>query len=341
MAIFYPASPSPKIQGENKVLEILQNNLVDSWIGFHEPSLDGDNPDFILFSPYYGMIVLEVKDYKLNTIQQMTIESWTILADGNPKKVTAPLKQVRGYAYKLINLLEQSNLLVNSSGNYQGRLKFPVVYACWFVNLTSDDVLNQNIQKTIPEKWIFTADDFKSEIESKIIKTIRDKFQIPKLSNDVLTEVQRILYPDIIVPRFDERRQLWFEDFKRRLTILPSIIDEILFIATEIRNQYAKGVALCNIYIYYVEDKFTKNGSIAEEINNICISMGIACTLHNRNDFGVNILPLDKLKSHLSSDFIFIMDISLSGINEERELSLRSLLKENSLNVYLSSSDMS
>jgi hypothetical protein len=43
------------------------------------------HPDFVVMHPRRGILILETKDWKLETIQRATRQSWDILAGGGPR----------------------------------------------------------------------------------------------------------------------------------------------------------------------------------------------------------------------------------------------------------------
>jgi hypothetical protein len=67
------------------------------------------HPDFIILHPLRGLLVLEVKDWRLETILNVTKADWTILDrhTNAPKQVNNPLEQARKYVHHAVRLLER------------------------------------------------------------------------------------------------------------------------------------------------------------------------------------------------------------------------------------------
>jgi Nuclease-related domain/AAA domain len=108
MAILYPdlktimdSKVSPT-EGELKLVKFLYQNLDDSYEIFFQPFLNGDNPDLILMRRGSGVIIFEVKDWKLEyyTVKENNI--WILTKDGT--QIKSPLDQVNEYKNNLINL---------------------------------------------------------------------------------------------------------------------------------------------------------------------------------------------------------------------------------------------
>ncbi|OME27742.1 nuclease-related domain-containing protein [Paenibacillus odorifer] len=342
MVILYPEAALPKTQGEQKVLGALRKGLSNAWHVFHEPLIHETRPDFVLYSPYYGIIILEVKDYKASTIQKLSPDIWTIVSEDTVKQLTSPLKQARDYAYELIQVMESSDALINTQGAFQGKLRLPVVYACWFVNLSWDDVAKIGISEVIPKQWILTADDLlEMKLESKFVDILISKFKISQLNNEVLTTIKAFLYPEILPLTINVRQRVWFDDFKKNIKTFPNFVDEMLFIATEIRHLHTRRIQLDHISIYYFQNQTLKTGTVAEEISRILISMGVSNSLNFREKESVCILSFDEIKDHSTIDYIFIVGCSFSSLTEEKELSLKLIFRYSPPNIYITSSDLS
>ena len=87
------------------------------------------HPDFVVLHARRGLLVLETKDWRLQTVQNATRQAWTILDNGRPKVVINPLAQARHCAIQVVNALERDPQLVQGAGPYQGKLalEWPVV----------------------------------------------------------------------------------------------------------------------------------------------------------------------------------------------------------------------
>ena len=64
------------------------------------------HPDFIVMHPRRGLLVLEVKDWRVATITRADRQTWEIVPDGVPKSVINPLEQARQYAHQAVNGLD-------------------------------------------------------------------------------------------------------------------------------------------------------------------------------------------------------------------------------------------
>ncbi|MCC7312541.1 MAG: NERD domain-containing protein, partial [Sulfuritalea sp.] len=69
-------------------------------------------PDFIVLHPGRGILVLELKDWKLDTVRQIDQKTVELMTDRGIKHVPNPLEQARAYALEIKETLEGDPFLV-------------------------------------------------------------------------------------------------------------------------------------------------------------------------------------------------------------------------------------
>lgn len=124
--------------GEKRFARRLESHLEDDYLCWYELPVGFRHrySDFIVLHPQRGLLLLEVKDWKLETIRCIDRTSATLLTPQGLKTVANPLEQVRQCAYQLVRQLEKDPQLIHHGGRYQGKLmtmhsskglEFPVV----------------------------------------------------------------------------------------------------------------------------------------------------------------------------------------------------------------------
>ncbi|MBU0697764.1 MAG: NERD domain-containing protein/DEAD/DEAH box helicase [Bacteroidetes bacterium] len=88
--------------GEWHLLHFLLNSLDDSYEIYFQPYLNGDKPDIILMRKGSGVLIIEVKDWRLEHYYCDTKTNWHLIKDGT--QIKSPLKQVDAYKENLFNL---------------------------------------------------------------------------------------------------------------------------------------------------------------------------------------------------------------------------------------------
>lgn len=94
--------------GEKRFAYRLASHLEDDYLCWYEMpvGIRQKYSDFIVLHPNRGLLLLEVKDWKLDTIRAMDRVSATILTNNGLKTVSNPLEQVRQCAYQLVERLQ-------------------------------------------------------------------------------------------------------------------------------------------------------------------------------------------------------------------------------------------
>jgi hypothetical protein len=111
--------------------------------------------------------VLEVKDWKLATIQQVNRETVTLLTDAGEKEADNPLAQARRYTLAIKQQLEQDRLLVQSEGRYQGALAFPYSYGVVLTNITRQQFDAQDgLQAVLDPNLIICQDEMYESVDA-------------------------------------------------------------------------------------------------------------------------------------------------------------------------------
>ncbi|MCK9199707.1 MAG: NERD domain-containing protein [Gallionella sp.] len=125
MAIILPSLHSKNLRltsGERRFGTALLRNLEDDYFCWVDVPVGPKQrrPDFVVLHPGRGILVLEVKDWKPNTIQKMTRHDAEIHTDRGLQTVPNPLEQAHAYAIEIKELLERDPLLVQQE---EGRYK--------------------------------------------------------------------------------------------------------------------------------------------------------------------------------------------------------------------------
>lgn len=108
MAVLYPDIDKIKSfvvkpeEGELHLLNFLRTILDDSFEVFFNPFLNGDRPDIIIMRKYYGVMIIEVKDWKLSNYFIDKNKKWRLKQ--NESYIKSPLNQVLEYKENIYNL---------------------------------------------------------------------------------------------------------------------------------------------------------------------------------------------------------------------------------------------
>jgi hypothetical protein len=124
--------------GERRFATRLEALLEDDYLCWYDVPIGPKRlrPDFVILHPSRGLLILEVKDWKLDTIKAIDKHSAEIMPNGVPKTVANPLEQARSNALHVIDKLSADPQLAQAEGPHQGKLCMPWGYGVVLTNIT-------------------------------------------------------------------------------------------------------------------------------------------------------------------------------------------------------------
>ncbi len=164
MAVLIPAlgaCVSRMTTGERRLAERLEQKLDADYMLWYDVPVGPkqSHPDFVVMHPRRGILILETKDWKLETIQQATRQAWDILVDGHVKVVMSPLAQARFCATQVVDALERDPQLVQPSGPHQGKLAFPWGHGVVFTRITRKQFDGAGLGEAIAPNYVICKDE--------------------------------------------------------------------------------------------------------------------------------------------------------------------------------------
>lgn len=154
--------------GERRLAQRLKEKLDEDYLIWYDVPIGPKrlHPDFVILHPHRGIIVLEVKDWKLSTIRYANHQNVTILNEDREKSVEHPLEQARHYALAIAKLLERDPLLVQGDGRYKGKLAFPYSYGAVLTNITRQQFeAEEGLRETFESHLVICQDEFYERVD--------------------------------------------------------------------------------------------------------------------------------------------------------------------------------
>ena len=215
--------------GERRVAQRLEDKLDCDYLLWYDVPMGPRNthPDFCVMHPRRGILVLEVKDWKLSTIQQADKQTWEIMGDNGPKTVINPLEQARQYAHQVVNALERDPQLVQPDGPHAGKLAFPWSYGVVFTNITRKQFEAAELQHAIEPHRVLCQDEMLESVGAEDLQSrLWDMFPYMMrgvMSLPQLDRVRWIMFPQVRVPDASMLQGALFDDSDADLE-MPSIM---------------------------------------------------------------------------------------------------------------------
>jgi hypothetical protein len=171
MAILIPSKGtcSFETRGEERLATRLEQKLDDDYLLWYDVPVGPkqSHPDFVVMHPRRGILILETKDWKLETVHKATRQAWEILVNGQVKVVMSPLAQARFCAIQVVNSLERDPQLVHADGAHQGKLAFPWGHGVVFTNITRKQFDSAGLGEAIAPHYVICKDEMQEDVDAE------------------------------------------------------------------------------------------------------------------------------------------------------------------------------
>jgi hypothetical protein len=148
--------------GERRVFHQLKRCLEDDYIVWHNVPIGpkARQPDFVVLSPRWGILLLEVKDWKRGTLVNANRDTVELRTERGPVTDANPIRQARDYAMELVQLMQRDPDLVHAGDPFRGKLMFPYGWGVVFSNLRKMDVgEDESFSTVFPAHQTLLRDD--------------------------------------------------------------------------------------------------------------------------------------------------------------------------------------
>jgi hypothetical protein len=195
--------------GERRTAERLEQKLDADYVLWYDVAVGPkhQHPDFVVIHPRRGILILEVKDFRLSTLIATDKQTWEIHGDAGPKTIASPLEQARQYAHQVVKALERDPQLVHADGRYQGKLAFPWSYGVVLPNITRAQFDKAELGQSTEGHRVICQDDMLESVEPEELQS-RLWGMFPFLLGGAMSlpqmdRVRWIMFPEVRVPITD------------------------------------------------------------------------------------------------------------------------------------------
>ena len=224
--------------GERRLGQRLETLLEDDYTIWYDIPVGRRRryPDFIILHPSRGLLFLEVKDWKIDSLKRITPQDAEIHTPQGLKTVSNPLEQVRQCAHVAVNQLQRDEQLKQQGGRFHGRLCFPYGYGVVFPNITrkqwNDAISEQDQEVVLPPHRLICRDEMLATVDPEVFQSqlwgmfdyaFGDKLSLPQIDR-----IRWNLFPEV---RINAPQQDLFaadsekdDDEPARLDVIPDIV---------------------------------------------------------------------------------------------------------------------
>lgn len=163
MALFFPARSACVFDtnGERRFAERLDKKLGDDYLCWFNVPVGPKalQPDFMVLHPGRGLLILEVKDWHIDTIDSLDLGQVKLKVNGDFVTDKNPLTQARIYALEAAVLLEKDRLLQQTAGQYKGKLIMPYGWGVVLSNITRKMFDEQQLGRALDADRVICQDE--------------------------------------------------------------------------------------------------------------------------------------------------------------------------------------
>ena len=189
--------------GEKRFAYRLESILDDDYLCWYNVPIGrlSRYPDFIVVHPQRGIIVLEVKDWRLDYIREVTPTSFKLLINSCIKDEKNPFEQAHEYIVEIVNILKRDPQLVCAES---GKLLFPWTWGVVLTNITRKAFDCHELENVIPSHRVICQDEMMETIDPLAFQEqLWNMFSYRNSGMLTLPQIERVrwhLFPEIRIP---------------------------------------------------------------------------------------------------------------------------------------------
>ncbi len=212
--------------GERRFARLLEAVLEDDYLCWYNVPIGPArlHPDFIILHPRRGIIILEVKDWRCDSIQRIDPYEATILTNGGPVAQKNPLQQARGYALAVVDILKTDPQLIWAEGKQQGKLLFPWTFGVVLTRISRGEFEQTDLGDVIEPHRVICKDEMTETTDPLAFQErLWEMFPFNRQGMLTLPQIDRVrwhLFPEIRLPH---RQASLFDELDDEPRTLPDI----------------------------------------------------------------------------------------------------------------------
>jgi hypothetical protein len=203
--------------GTKKVLRALNLGIEEtSIIIWAQPkiSIRGSqrlNPDIVIYSPYHGMFVIEVKRWSLAQILKADPSQWHIKKGKEIETCDSPWVQAKSYNDNIRTAMKKIDALLNKAeGRHKGKPLLPVGHAACFPNISEEELsgkpeykelFNHCGQYILSDELTKMSNSIDGADGSRLLNRLAQDLPYTydrELTDDQMIALKGLLFPEIV-----------------------------------------------------------------------------------------------------------------------------------------------
>lgn len=156
--------------GEKRFAQRLEGLLDEDYLCWYDVAIGPkhQHPDFVVLHPRRGLLILEVKDWKVDSIQKIDRSSTILMTDRGLVTCPNPLEQARQYAFVVKNSLERDPQLRAPEGHsHAGKLVCPYGYGVVLAGITRRQFDGTDLSAVLPSHLVICQDEMTESADAE------------------------------------------------------------------------------------------------------------------------------------------------------------------------------
>ncbi|GGY57578.1 DNA helicase [Bacterioplanes sanyensis] len=236
--------------GEKRFAQRLRELLEDDYLVWYDMPVGERRryPDFVILHPARGLLLLEVKDWKLELLHALDKRQAQLqLADGL-KKVANPLEQARQCLMQVVNRLKSDpQLQFPADSSFAGKLCVPYAYGAVFTNITRQQMaraINESERELVlPDHQVIYKDEMTESVDAEVFQQrLWDMFFVSFPQKLTLPQIDRIrwhLYPEV---RIQLQQDLFADTTESEPLQTSELVPDIIKVMDVQQEKLARGL---------------------------------------------------------------------------------------------------
>jgi hypothetical protein len=183
------------------VFAALREHLPEDYLVYYDTRVGDRYPDFTVIGPDLGVVVLEVKDWRLKSIVGVRPDSVVIKNSGGEHEVRSPVPQARQYTLKILGLLKNRPQLWRGERLCCGYAFGAVLPLLGANDVQTPSLIGPSLEEALGPGLILTADDLAADRLLPRLRRLLPPWaaRAPRLTDAQVDEIRAALYPEIRV----------------------------------------------------------------------------------------------------------------------------------------------
>lgn len=195
--------------GERKVFAALRDYLPEDYLVYYDIRVGDRYPDFTVIGPDLGVVVLEVKDWRLKSIVGAQPDGVVIRTGDGEHVLRSPVPQARDYTTRIVDLLKKRPALLAGERLCCGWGFGAVLPLLSAGDINAPSRSGATLAEVLGRNLVLTGDDLTGE---RLLPRLRQLLpwagRSPCLSPEQVDEIRAVLYPEIRVGWADDDADL-------------------------------------------------------------------------------------------------------------------------------------